>query len=202
MSNLFVSFSCATVTGALLIGCVMGGPALESELGTSEAALIEGTPDAVGVLALVNDPATTLEILDDDVRLDRRAAKSIVAARPIATLADLDALYWVGPQTLERLTVWAQNWGWVPKGDELLGSFEGVEFTVDEAAATLLLCNTASYERLDDTLALDARAAESIVTARPLASLAQLSDLYWIGRVHVENLKAYANASPPPQIAE
>lgn len=53
-----------------------------------------GTPEETGVLQLVNDAAlTTLDLQQD---LDHRAAEAIVTARPIATLAALDALPYVG----------------------------------------------------------------------------------------------------------
>jgi len=41
--------------------------------------------------------------LDDVVGLDRRAAENIVAARPFATVADLDAVSYVGPSALGDL---------------------------------------------------------------------------------------------------
>lgn len=43
--------------------------------------LIDGTPDAIGLLALVNHPSTTFDILDDDVPLDSRAAESLTEYR-------------------------------------------------------------------------------------------------------------------------
>ena len=60
-----------------------------------------GSPEAVGMLAFVNDPTTTFQILDaphsaGGVGLDRRAAQGIIAARPIADLAALDAVPFVG----------------------------------------------------------------------------------------------------------
>jgi hypothetical protein len=209
MSRL-ISVSCvgASVTlCACLVGCELAGPAWEpiDNLETGELALVEGTPDATGVLSLVNDPATTFEILDVDVRLDSRAVESIVRHRaghdgiywteddnPFDSLQELDSLYFVGPMAIELLTYWAQARGFVPEGDELLGSFEGVEFSVDEADLTLDLVNTATFERLDETVGVDVRATEAIVAARPLESLAQLAELYWVGPAHVELLKSYA----------
>jgi len=43
--------------------------------------IADGTPDAVGLLDLLNDPATTMPVLDDDAGLDRRAAHNLILAR-------------------------------------------------------------------------------------------------------------------------
>ena len=59
------------------------------------------------MLALVNDVATTFELLDDTVGLDRRAAENIIAARPFATIAQLDAVAYVGPSALDKLAEYA-----------------------------------------------------------------------------------------------
>jgi hypothetical protein len=53
------------------------------------------------VLRLVNN--ASFETLDLDVALDVRAARNIVAARPIETLAQLDAIAYVGPVALEKM---------------------------------------------------------------------------------------------------
>jgi len=62
----------------------------------------EGSVDAAGILALVNDEATSADLLDaptadGGVGLDSRAADGIVTARPFASLADLDDVPFVGP---------------------------------------------------------------------------------------------------------
>ena len=44
-------------------------------------ALVDGTPEAVGVLAFVNDEATSYRMLDIDAKLDRRAARASSAKR-------------------------------------------------------------------------------------------------------------------------
>jgi hypothetical protein len=61
----------------------------------------EGSPEAVGILAFVNDPKTSVDLLDratsnGGVGLDRRAAEGIVEDRPFATLAELDLVPFVG----------------------------------------------------------------------------------------------------------
>jgi endonuclease/exonuclease/phosphatase family metal-dependent hydrolase len=73
-----------------------------------------GTPAAIGMLELVNDVEVDVEELDVSAAqggagLNRSAAQNIVAARPIADLAELDAVPWVGVATCEALATYACN---------------------------------------------------------------------------------------------
>ena len=63
--------------------------------------LVEATPGANGVLALVNDPSTTFELLDDDVGLDKRAARGLFEGRPYDSIKEMDAVKWVGGRALD-----------------------------------------------------------------------------------------------------
>ena len=80
-------------------------------------------------LALVNDPATTFERLDIDVALDRRAAANIIAHRAgadamagtaddqlFASIAELDAISYVGPSALNDLAAYALAHGYGDDG--------------------------------------------------------------------------------------
>lgn len=73
------------------------------DAGTGEVVngIEEGTFLGRAVLELVN--TATFEALDDDARLDRRAAENIVNARPLSTLAELDAVSYVGETAFEQL---------------------------------------------------------------------------------------------------
>lgn len=66
-------------------------------------------------------------------------------------------------------------------GASLGGEFEGVSFTDEQALATLELANNASFTVLDDEVPLHVWAAQSIVNNRPLATITELGDLYWVG---------------------
>src|SRR5688500_19156906 len=71
-----------------------------------DAALVqEGTPQVAALLAVAN--GQPLPALLDQVGLDRRAATSIVARRPFATLAALDAAPYIGPRATELLLEYA-----------------------------------------------------------------------------------------------
>jgi hypothetical protein len=78
------------------------------------------TAETAGVLAAAN--TATLADLDDTAGLDARAASGIVARRPFADLAALDAVPYVGPVALDHLLAFAYDRGLVveappPAGD-------------------------------------------------------------------------------------
>ncbi len=83
--------------------------------------LVEGSPEALAILRLVN--AATFETLDDDVGLDRRAAENIVEARThaeIETLGQLDGISYVARSAFEHLLQYVQDEGLVERaGTEL-----------------------------------------------------------------------------------
>lgn len=77
------------------------------------------------IVALVNDPATTFAILDVDVGLDRRAAENLVSHRDgpdavagtaddrsFASVAEIDAIPYVGPVALDDLAAYALAHGY------------------------------------------------------------------------------------------
>ncbi|MCK6550156.1 5'-nucleotidase C-terminal domain-containing protein [Myxococcota bacterium] len=78
----------------------------------SQTVVLEWSPEACAVLAVAN--TASLEVLDDDVRLDKRAAENIVAYRAGATadasddrtfgtIAELDAVRYVSTSALRKL---------------------------------------------------------------------------------------------------
>lgn len=169
--------------------------AIESDLGTRSHALTDGTPTAAGILNLLNASSTTFEVLDIDVPLDRRAARNLITYRNkhglFRTLAEVDGVRWVGPVAISLLGSFADQHGWVPAGGDLLGTWDGVAFTVDEATWTLAFVNTASEQELDFDAALDSRAVTSILAARPLDSILTLSELYYVGQSALLKLREY-----------
>ena len=73
--------------------------------------IAEGSPEALAVLALVNQ--ATLRVLDDDVGLARLAAENIVAHRSgpegrFDTLVELDAVPYVGRTSFAKLLAYAE----------------------------------------------------------------------------------------------
>ncbi len=206
---------CATA-GTATLGC-RGEDAAQSldATSTGQAAILDGTPESVGVLGFLNAPTTTFLVLDEQVPLDRRAAENLIAHRdgadgvpgtaddnPFDDIAEVDDVPYVGPATLAKLLAFARAEGFVPEGEDLLGVFDNVAFTVNEATATLALVNTATYDHLDVELALDRRAVDSIFAARELKSLLQLSELYYVGQSAMLKLRDAAYSGPLKGLSE
>ncbi|MEM9189280.1 MAG: phosphatase domain-containing protein [Myxococcota bacterium] len=74
----------------------------------------EGSCEAQAMLQLANE--SSLEILDDDARLNRRAARNIVSARdvmPLESLAELDGVSYVGVHAMSQILEYAEEQGMV-----------------------------------------------------------------------------------------
>lgn len=186
------------------VGVCACGPDASGPGGLSQALVVDGTPEAIGLLWFLNDESTTFEILDDEVPLDRRAAQNLIDHRdgpdgvfgtsdddPFDTIEEIDQISYVGQTALERLVHYACLDGWVPEGSDLLGIYDGVPFTVAESGAVILLVNSASETELDDDLDLDRRAVQSILEARPIRSVEQLAGLYYVGKTALTRLKEH-----------
>lgn len=109
--------------------------------GIDEAALGSGKADleawSGGELAGAVRAANTLTLaeLDAEAALATRAAKAIVARRPLRGIAALDAVPYVGPVALARLVAYADARGWtttdmvaVPAGPFTMGHPGGFRF--------------------------------------------------------------------------
>jgi phosphatidylserine/phosphatidylglycerophosphate/cardiolipin synthase-like enzyme len=110
----------------------VGAAALDAllELARAEGYLMENGPlteaaRARVILSVVNDANVTVEVLDDDVDLDVRAARAIVSARPIADLDALDALPYVGEQALEKILQYGLANGYEPGSIDVIFSPQG-----------------------------------------------------------------------------
>lgn len=189
-----------------LVGCA----AIDDETATAESSIVEGSPEARGVLALLADRTTTVARLDVDVMLDRRAAVNLVAHRDGAdgvagtadddafdSIAEVDAVPYVGPAALEHLRAYAAAHGYMPSGGDLLGVFDNVAFTFDEAAATLALVNAATFVELDVSVGLDSRAATNIIAARPIVNLTALAGVAYVGHAAMLALREYPKTVVP-----
>ena len=138
--------------------------------------------------------------------MDRRAAGNIIAHRDggdrlfgtsdddlYNNITELDDVRWVGSRTINRMVEYVLSLGLVPSDDDILGSYDGVTFTVAEADQTLDFANLASFEMLDKGLDLDRRAASAIVSAQPIDTVEQLAGLYFVGNHALTVLKDTAN---------
>lgn len=180
-----------------------GDPAAE---GDAAVRLEEGSPDAIGVLAMLNDASTTVAVLDIDAKLDSRAAKNLIAHRdggdPFGSVAEVDAVPWVGDATLDLLVDFARAGGWVPADEDFYGVIEGVELTVDQAAAIVHVANTASFDVLDVDVGLDSRAATNLVAQRPFDAVEEVAAVSYVGKTALQALADWGMAHPPAGITE
>jgi DNA uptake protein ComE-like DNA-binding protein len=165
-------------------------PGLDAEPGVAELSV-----EALGVLELLNADSTTFDLLDNEVGLDRRAARNLIDHRELDgrfdSIAEVDAVSYVGPVALSRLADYARDHGWVPAPSDRLGTFDGVDFTVGQGLLVLELVNTATEQGLADDVDLDPRAVRSIAAARPLTSMSELAGLYYVGTAMLERLKRF-----------
>lgn len=120
----------SSVLTLALAAAACGGDDPVSDSGNlDENPIVEGSAEALGVLAMVNDAGTTAALLKTDAKVESRAATNIVAHRDGAdgetgtadddrfdTVKEIDDIKYVGPATLQRLLDYAKESGWVSDG--------------------------------------------------------------------------------------
>ena len=154
---------------------------------------------ATAALDMANTAA--LSQLDVEIGLDSRAAKGIVADRPITAMDDLDLVPYVGASALKALRAYVPQWTGQP-GQGTSVTQSGVSFSATEVTILLDLVNKAAVSVLDDDVGLDSRAAKNIVGARPIKTVAALDAIAYVGGTALKQLKAYlptwGTPTPPP----
>lgn len=199
-----IAVALAAVLPLATAACVVDGAATTDDSEHDVA----GTPDELALTRFLNDGATTVDVLDVQVALDSRAARNLIAHRNgpdgvfgnadddhFDSAAEVDAVPYVGATALTRMIAFADAHGYVQDG-ELFGTFDGVSFTVAEARASITYVNTATQTTLHDGIKLDSRAVSSILAARPIASLATLSSLYYVGGTALTKIKLASEPAP------
>jgi len=169
--------------------------------------IAESSADAFGILNLLNDTEIGLDVLDDDAGLDSRAARSLIWHRNgpdgiagtqdddlFDSIAEVDDQYYVGATALDRLAAYAEANGFTPGDYDIVGSWDGVWFTLADVHATLDLANTATEAELDDTYSLDSRAVKGILEGRPFDTMDGLADAYYVGGSALTSLRDHAAA--------
>jgi len=194
-----------TLIGASLTACDTSSDTGADQYVTSGEPIIAGTAEAVGALRFLNDESTTFTVLDDEVPLHRLAASNLIAHRNGADgvfgtadddrFDDIDEVLGVrqvGEKRLEKIAAFAASKGFVPEGDDVLGAYDDVEVTVNEAQAILEVANLSTIEVLDEDVPLDVRAVDGIVAERPFQTVLALSRAHFVGTSALTKLKAYA----------
>lgn len=189
------------VCGLLVAGC---GPDASLELGDGAAddavELIEAELNASLLLSYVNSAEATATSLTSEAQIDARAAKGIVGARdgadgkqgtaddqPFQTIAQLDAVPWVGPATLAKLDMFAAahlGGGGV--------TADGVAFTEQQAKDALTAVNGPELGKIG----LYATAYNKLLIARPFATIAQVAAVPYVGPSTMTLIRTYAQRHP------
>ena len=195
---------CGVLAACLVLSnaCTEEGEFSPLHVDVQEKRVVEGSPESVGLLDFLNDAETTFEVLDIEVGLDRRAAGNLIGHRDggdnefgttdddlFNSIDEVDSVRWVGPSALHKIADHAALLGFVPVGGDYLGTWDNVAFSVDEAEITVSWINRAEAWVLDEALGLDARAVESILTAGWIKSVAELSELYYVGESALRTIK-------------
>jgi hypothetical protein len=162
---------------------------------------VDVTPNGEkSVIAFINSPQATFEVLDVKVALDKRAAGNIIKHRdgpdelfgtsddnPFDSIEALDAIPYVGRSALEKLRTYVSK---NMEGDALILLF------INNPDTTL--------EILDVQVGLDRRAAINIIAHRngadgqvgtadddPIDSISELDEIKYVGKSAMEKVKIY-----------
>ena len=170
--------------------------------------LTHGTPENVAVITFLNDRSTSFDILFDEVGLGWGTAAKLVSHRdgadgarytpddaPFKDMRDAASVAFLDSMDIALLLDYVLNHGLLPIGNDLLGIFEGIPFTVSEAVATLAIANSADIGTFIDEAHLSRSAAESIIKARDYVSIPQLAGQARIGPVALAHLRDFACSS-------
>ncbi|MFK7930135.1 MAG: fibrinogen-like YCDxxxxGGGW domain-containing protein [Myxococcota bacterium] len=173
---------------ALTSACATSDEPAGTVMDDDGASLQLSVDDSETRLILFVANTADVDELDFDVRLDSRAANNIVDQRPFDTIAELDAVSYVGDSALTKLRDYA-----TANPVDVFGIQEGSLL----AEAILDLANDASQNELDVDVALDSRAAANIVNGRvggDFYSLGQLDEVSYVASSAFGKLALYVDA--------
>ncbi len=171
---------------SLVLACAPPGEEPSSEdAADTTLAVADGTVEALALFAFLDDPLTDAAALKAG-GATKTAAKALLAHRagadtvfgtadddPYGSIGEVDAVPGVGPATIGKLAARARLLGYARER----GEYHGVYLTENQADRVLVLVNEASLAELDDDAHLDRRAAQNIVDARPITSVAGLASI-------------------------
>ncbi len=138
--------------------------------------------DVVGLSGTLADRLVHLRLGPDRVA----GTSDDAAFTAVHQLLEVDGFSW---GSMHKLFTAAYNSGWLPAFDEIMGAWDQVWFTGQQAEHVLRFANQLTLGTLDHDLGIDARAAESIVKAQPIANLDELAGLYFVGASTLNKLK-------------
>lgn len=185
---------------ALVIACTPPVDVAPEATTATGSRWAEGTAEGLSMIDLLNDPLTTVTVLDIDAALDARAARNLIAHRDgldgvygtadddrYNTVLEVDNVANVGEATMNALIAFADMYGYRKIGDQMLGTWDGVDFTVREADATVYFVNNADRAALR-AAGVNNTTTTSLLNARPFWSVQQISVIRGVGSVTMLNL--------------
>lgn len=160
--------------------------------------VLDGTPEAYGVLTFLNGPDVSIGVLDRIVAIDSRAANTILSHvrggdlvrgtsddQPFQSIAELDSIEFVTPATIHKILTYARATFRVP--DVLV---ENVPLTRQQASEVLNVVNEASSEVLVD-VPLEEDTIDAIVSSRPFATIEELAREEHVSGTTIERLALF-----------
>jgi 1,4-alpha-glucan branching enzyme len=200
-------------TAAIVLGLACGGQPGD-ELADDGAIVSSGdaltTTQQQNIAYALNDPRSTYAALTK-FGLATTAAKNLIAHRdgpdgvyPSAddntfdNYAEVDAVPYVGSTALSRLNDWASSLGYVDSSGN--GSWDNVTFTPAQQQKTIKMVNLVDKATLTSStkVYLTSTQANTIIAARPISSMDQLSALSGIGTTAMTKLRNYSDKWTPP----
>ena len=159
-----------------------------------------GNEDDLRALDFLNDPTTDLRTLDDEVGVNRRGARNLIAHRngpdgvypsyddnPFQTLAEVESVRYVGPVSVQLIVDFARD-----RMIEPGVMVEGILFSEAEEAAVLWGLAQASVEELTYELGVNRRAADALITHGPYESIVDVAGVEHVGHATLLSLLSHA----------
>ena len=167
----------------------------------SQSGVTFTSAEVTTVLEMANDATQTQ--LDKDISLHSTAAKNIVAARPINTMAELDSVSYVGATALKALRAYVSKWT-AAGGTTTGGTHDLVTFTAAEEKTALEIANKATDLQLK-TGGVTTSPRKKILAGRTWASLSALAATSGIGPSTMKALRSMASSwtgavTPPTKL--
>jgi DNA uptake protein ComE-like DNA-binding protein len=140
----------------------------------------------------------TYDQLRYEATLTSTASNNIIAARPIATMDALAAVPYVGTAALtdikNYIPAWKSSSTTQPSGAG--GTYDGVTFTDDEAVDALDIANRATFYQLTEKATVTTTSANSIIAARPIATMDELAAVPNVAAAALTDIKNYIPSWP------
>lgn len=196
----------ASIAALTLVACGGDDVAGEESFATQHP-VAEGSKEALALAAFLNDATTgDAELKSAGIKsaapraatlAHRNGADGVVGTKDddaFDDVAEFDAVKGIGPATIGSVAAYAMANGYGATN----GLYLGVYFTENQVERTLALVNEATLAELDVDAFLDKRAAESIVAARPIVGMSQLTSVSRVKASALRLLRDHADRTLGP----